>query len=1264
MKKLILFLLPLFALAQNNPFKPPYGIQNTVATENSTPTYFVTQETDGVHKKTPAANIALKTDLDLKQTVFTGICQKQFLTENDFTIDNSALTLTISTVKNGTAISSLNPVRFFTDGSGIAVMHEKTSPVTFNFTNTTGIWYFYFDSSGNPIATQTPWTEFSTIATVYRFYWNATLGVADRRVIEAVEFHKNDVSWVDHAWKHLEGAKWSSGLTISSNAISAGTPTVDGSNAVITLSSGTILDDNIYYTLTNAATGSVKFTQNLGTGLLPATSGKFICISNSASGLLEKIPATDFPFLWNSGTNTPEYLTVNGTRTSVTANNYFVYYVYALQDPRYGETIKIKSAETDFANLTLAQAHNWEQLQTLFPTLRDGEIRLLYKLTFEYKTSYDVGTKKSVLRYVDDLRKQKTTTTAVASGTVPATNVSVSPVGGISSTNAQSALQEVDAEAEKIANKSDSYTISSSTTYTSTKALVDGLTTKVASNVAITGATNTKITYDSKGLVTAGTSLIAGDIPNIAEAQVTNLTSDLASKANLASPNFTGTVSGISKAMVGLGNADNTTDLNKPISTSTQAALNLKANQSSTYTKSEVDSKIANLNEAYHVDFIDSGSHTFTVPSGIIIQNVYLNNIPVYGADWSQTTTTVSVTTSVTGDKVTLTGGNFVLNDFSVYAQKNEVAKTNIEKLGLLNAADFFISTDAYKVAKSILDIEIEVDDSVATAADIRIYGVFCQSSNPTVTVVMKNYTTSELLILERTSGVNSGIITLQGVGNADKLKAKILIDLDILDYSSNFNFYQDNTTASAKFSFTKFSEVLQSKTQVDVKIDDINTELGFIENDLIAIKNAALGFDNTLVYTNESVNGYYGNYDGTFFTSAGHHSRKYTIGLNRDIYATGTVAGSGIALANYYDVSGVFISSEFTAVNHEPRVYTRQKLTVPNNCVYIGISTVIDTPYGVMEQGIVDIVTSEELALYNNSDKIGKKMAWFGTSIPETGYPSLIATKLGCTIYNEAVGSSCIRAFSSVSGTQKDLYWEPALRALSHTIAEKQSMIDHWSTGLNSSGVITGGGTFGWRDLLLGSPPAVLSSYASDTTILGWSYEKKLVAKYLDTTSPDFIAMPDYFILDHGHNDLVVYEYDGSDSDAINIPSVRNDRKYFNGAMNYIIDVILSYNPRANIVFIGHYENDRKVRIYQAQEKIAEYWDFPFLKLWEKMGFTQQLVSTTGYWSDAYTWNNSGGSLTNKTLTQIWMQDDLHPVSTPAKEKFAKIVGDFINKN
>lgn len=51
-------------------------------------------------------------------------------------------------------------------------------------------------------------------------------------------------------------------------------------------------------------------------------------------------------------------------------------------------------------------------------------------------------------------------------------------------------------------------------------------------------------------------------------------------KAPINSPTFTGTVGGISKSMVGLGNVDNTSDANKPVSSATQSALNTKANLS------------------------------------------------------------------------------------------------------------------------------------------------------------------------------------------------------------------------------------------------------------------------------------------------------------------------------------------------------------------------------------------------------------------------------------------------------------------------------------------------------------------------------------------------------------------------------------------------------------------------------------------------------------------------------------------------------------
>ncbi|MFD3407381.1 hypothetical protein SKC37_01815 [Aquirufa sp. HETE-83D] len=60
------------------------------------------------------------------------------------------------------------------------------------------------------------------------------------------------------------------------------------------------------------------------------------------------------------------------------------------------------------------------------------------------------------------------------------------------------------------------------------------------------------------------------------KANSTDLIAGLATKAGTASPTFTGVVSGITASMVGLGNVNNTSDANKPISTATQTALDLK----------------------------------------------------------------------------------------------------------------------------------------------------------------------------------------------------------------------------------------------------------------------------------------------------------------------------------------------------------------------------------------------------------------------------------------------------------------------------------------------------------------------------------------------------------------------------------------------------------------------------------------------------------------------------------------------------------------
>jgi len=106
------------------------------------------------------------------------------------------------------------------------------------------------------------------------------------------------------------------------------------------------------------------------------------------------------------------------------------------------------------------------------------------------------------------------------------------------------------------------------------------------------------------------------------------LTTSIALKAPLADPTFTGTVSGITKTMVGLESVDNTTDLGKPISNATQTALDLKAPlANATFTGTIVlpaTTSIANVTstEIGYLDGVTSAIQTQLDNKQAIIANV------------------------------------------------------------------------------------------------------------------------------------------------------------------------------------------------------------------------------------------------------------------------------------------------------------------------------------------------------------------------------------------------------------------------------------------------------------------------------------------------------------------------------------------------------------------------------------------------------------------------------------------------------------------
>ena len=90
----------------------------------------------------------------------------------------------------------------------------------------------------------------------------------------------------------------------------------------------------------------------------------------------------------------------------------------------------------------------------------------------------------------------------------------------------------------------------------------------------------------------------------------------------------------VTKSQVGLGNVDNTADLNKPVSTAQQAALNLKSDKSTTYSKTEVDDLLApkldsETAEDTYATIANLNAHTTNKsnPHGVTKAQVGLGNV-------------------------------------------------------------------------------------------------------------------------------------------------------------------------------------------------------------------------------------------------------------------------------------------------------------------------------------------------------------------------------------------------------------------------------------------------------------------------------------------------------------------------------------------------------------------------------------------------------------------------------------------------------------
>ena len=386
----------------------------------------------------------------------------------------------------------------------------------------------------------------------------------------------------------------------------------------------------------------------------------------------------------------------------------------------------------------------------------------------------------------------------------------------------------------------------------------------------------------------------------------------------------------------------------------------------------------------------------------------------------------------------------------------------------------------------------------------------------------------------------------------------------------------------------------------------------------------------------------------------------------------------------------------------------------------------------------------TDELNNYAANYWTGKKIAYFGTSVPAQGYPQIVGEKLGATMFNQAVGASMMRI--GVYNTDDELgddlgltgvYFTNALLSMSMTQEERKRMFICWTTERRKQWLKDNKGyqddqlvnVKGYGEYMGGAFQEDNTDETSDnpsskpTDIFAGNgttykeYRKKCysacwdnsdniegdidfitdkITEHIDGRMENYLSgdnKADLYVFDHFRND----SSESSTDNFLKIPTPANDRRYAIGAFIYLVQQIYLKNPNAKIVIVGHFDNDDvKVQlghVWEAQEKAANYFGFPLLKLWEVLGIRCSFsVTTQGYWGTDNQWHETGYNGSNHvwkdnsngalglnenprqieidgaqiwvhdlSTRQIWCRDDVHPSGTLALNYFAEAIASWL---
>ncbi len=328
------------------------------------------------------------------------------------------------------------------------------------------------------------------------------------------------------------------------------------------------------------------------------------------------------------------------------------------------------------------------------------------------------------------------------------------------------------------------------------------------------------------------------------------------------------------------------------------------------------------------------------------------------------------------------------------------------------------------------------------------------------------------------------------------------------------------------------------------------------------------------------------------------------------------------------------------------------------------------------------------------------KNIWWCGTSIPagsdETlgseatiagNYPKQVGINLSAIVSNESVGGSMCRA-NVRTGNYVGAVYANITSALSMTNAEIENFITNYAT---------------IKDSLASGAPSEMSS-GDKERMRAASFETKLIP-YLNGTK----TMPDLFVIDHGHNDWK-YELSDGKSDIVLEPTIENiksgelaedtfmtannnanlekffgslsdiplakkdafiasvNRNCFIGSVNFIITLILRYNPHARFVIISNYEykngdNPAYAPLILSQKSISESWAFPLCEVYKYLGFSNHVIPNSKEWFNT-TYPDVTKVTADITCFRAYNPDFVHPhsdITGDANSIYAGVISEFI---